>query len=208
MALAFPLNFNGSLVAIKPSDLCYIYLSMAKKKSSKRLPFTTLNIVIVGFILLIISILLFINLAHRNKQDSSSKQVAPTNQITSEEKSTSYSEAQLSSIEGAKTIAHSFFEAIKECDVEKANSYRLAPNKTTEQNKVECRKSCPSGFLYTYTELITFDDHPVDGNKSEVVSFRYGLRCSTATRSLPVTVQMTKYEDKWYILTAIPLGFL
>lgn len=99
--------------------------------------------------------------------DTTEEQIDPTKAVAMQE---------------AREVAESYFMAARECDLEKANSYRLFPLSTS--TKEECLADCPGGLQYKYIKDLTYNDDEVDGVKTELAVFLYYFSCPSKESTL------------------------
>lgn len=136
---------------------------------------------------------------HVSRLDPSPVDQPKIEEISPEDK---YSQEDRLAIEEARAVADSYFAAAKECDLDRAQSYRLLPS-NDEQSPEKCRQQCPGGIVYEFAKTNNYAKEPVEGEVTEYAFLEYWISCDGKTH--PAMVQMMRSPEAdniWQIINA------
>lgn len=106
----------------------------------------------------------------------------------------------------AKAVGDTYFEAAKQCDLEKANSLRLIPVTIQADSVEKCKKNCsPTGLSYSFEKqwgkIVSEYIKEVEMT-SDSVTLAYTITCKGEDHTIPLNMIRWSDDNKWQILSA------
>jgi hypothetical protein len=105
---------------------------------------------------------------------------------------------------GARAVADAYFDAVKHCDVAKANSYRLLPKDVTAANVAKCQQECPEGITYEFMKQQ--NDLRQDRKNTEtgkVVILEYEFGCNEEKQITLLTMDFSYSDNRWQVVNSL-----
>ncbi len=158
----------------------------SKKQSKRNILITTVCLVVVLAVITAVVLL----------QRSKSSTVPQATKILPSSK-------QISAAREARAVAEAYFEAASQCDLEKANSYRLAPKKLPENAVDECKQECPAGLRYSFIKQTADVDRSEEkGVVYEFVNFQYTFDCNGRTYPTILSMIRSSADNTWMVVNS------
>jgi hypothetical protein len=107
----------------------------------------------------------------------------------------------------AKVVADAYFEAAKQCDLEKANSYRLVPQKLKSDSISKCKTDCPGGITYEYKGQEGTTISSKEGEEViDTVVLRYSFVCNGEKLPARLIMSRSSLDNLWTVLNSTYLN--
>lgn len=166
-------------------------MAKKKQKSRNKLPFNRATLIIAA-LLLFSTILISVVYLNKKPQKETKIQQPDLNSRNSQNSLSNPAVAE------ARAVADEYFDAVKNCDLEKANSLRLLPNNITK-TKEECQKECSGGLRYKLLKPVSYNSKESGGIVTEVAAFDYFASCSDKTTPLLIQLIRSSDDNKWQV---------
>lgn len=167
-----------------------------KKQKSKKKPFfNSITVSVVALLLLSTILIGVIYLSKRTQKEDIVQQPASGSE-------SSRNSLNNPAVAEAKAVADEYFEAVKNCDLEKANSLLLLP-KNTSKTTEECQSECPGGLRYKFLKPVSYNSKESGGVAYEVAAFDYLASCSDKTTPLLIQIIRSSDDNKWQVLSKL-----